>query len=45
MNSRDLTLKQLFDITAKLVGEQEEMNNLDNIHLGKEFMETTVIDW
>ena len=29
MNSRDLTLKQMFDITS----------------LGKEFMETTVIDW
>ena len=35
MNSRDLTLKQMFDITAKLVGEQEETNNLDNIHWGK----------
>ena len=35
MNSRDLTLKQMFDITAKLVGEQEEINNLDNIHWGK----------
>ena len=32
MNSRDLTLKHMFDITAKLVGEQEEINNLDNIH-------------
>ena len=35
MNSRDLTWKQMFDITAKLVGEQEEINNLDNIHWGK----------
>ena len=32
MNSRDLTLKHMFDITAKLVGEQEDINNLDNIH-------------
>ena len=32
MDSEDLTLKQMFDITAKLVGEQEEINNLDNIH-------------
>ena len=31
MNSRDLTLKHMFDITAKLVGEQDEINNLDNI--------------
>ena len=35
MNSRDLTLKQMFDITAKLVGEQEEINNLDNVHWRK----------
>ena len=36
MNSRDLTLKQMFDITSKLVGEQEEINNyFDNIHWGK----------
>ena len=35
MNSKDLTLKQMFDITAKLVGEQEEINNLDNIHWRK----------
>ena len=32
MNSRDLTLKHMFGITAKLVGEQEEINNLDKIH-------------
>ena len=35
MNSRDLTLKQMFDITAKLVGEQEEINNLDYTHWRK----------
>ena len=33
-NHEDLTLKQMFDITAKLVGEQEEINYLD-IHWGK----------
>ena len=32
MNSRDLTLKQMFDITAKLAGEQEEINNVDKIY-------------
>ena len=32
MNSTDLTLKQMFDITLKLVGEKDEMNNLDKIH-------------
>ena len=35
MNSRDLTLKQMFDISAKLVGEQEEIFNVDNIHWEK----------
>ena len=35
MNSRDLTLKHMFDITAKLVGEQGEINNLDNTQWGK----------
>ena len=25
----------MFDITAKLVGEQEEIDNLDKIHWGK----------
>ena len=28
MNSRDLTLKHMFDITLKLVGEQEEISGL-----------------
>ena len=31
MNSEDLTLKQMFDITAKLVDEQDEINSLDHI--------------
>ena len=35
MNSRDLTLKHMFDITAKLVGEQEKIKNLDNIQWRK----------
>ena len=35
MNSKDLTLKKMFDITSKLVSEQEEIINLDNIHWGK----------
>ena len=34
-NSTDLTLKKMFDISAKLVSEQDEINNLDNIHWGK----------
>ena len=35
MNSRDLTLKQMFDITLKLVSEQDEINNLDKIQWGR----------
>ena len=35
MNSRDLTLKHMFDITSKLVSDQDEINNLDNIQWGK----------
>ena len=35
MNSTDLTLKKMFDITAKLVGEQDEINNVDKIHWEK----------
>ena len=31
MNSTDLTLKQMFNITAKLVDEQDEINSLDHI--------------
>ena len=35
MNSTDLTLKKMFDISAKLVGEQEETFNVDKIHWEK----------
>ena len=35
MNSEDLTLKQMFDITAKLVNDQDEINGLDKIHWRK----------
>ena len=31
-NSSELTLKKMFDISEKLVSEQEEMNNVDTIH-------------
>ena len=36
MNSEDLTLKQMFDITAKLVNDQEEIHGLDKIHWEKD---------
>ena len=35
MNSADLTLKQMFDVTAQLVNDQEEIHALDKIHWGK----------
>ena len=35
MNSTNLTLKKTFDITVKLVGEHEEINNVDKIHWEK----------
>ena len=35
MNSTDLTLKKMFDISAKLVGEQEETFNMDKNHWEK----------
>ena len=44
-NSTDLTLKKMFDISEKLVREQEEINNVDTNSLKNSFLETTVIDW
>ena len=35
MNSEDLTLNQMFDITAKLVSDQDEINCLDKIYWAK----------
>ena len=35
MNSTNLTLKQMFDITAKLMDEQDEINSLDHIQWGQ----------
>ena len=37
MNSEVLTLKQMFDITSKLVSDKDEIiNGLDNIHWEKD---------
>ena len=35
MNFEDLTKKQMFDVTAKLVSDQDEIHDLDKIHWGK----------
>ena len=32
MNSEDLTLKQMFDVTAQLVNNQDEINGVDKIN-------------
>ena len=32
MNTTNLTLKKMFDISAKLVSEQDEISNVDKIH-------------
>ena len=34
-NHESLTLKQMFDVTAQLVNDQEEIHGLDKIHWGK----------
>ena len=44
-NLEDLTLKQMFDVTAQLVNNQDEINGLDKNSVGKEFLETSVTDW
>ena len=42
-NHESLTLKQMFDVTAQLVNNQEEINGLDN-SVWEEFLDTSVID-
>ena len=44
-NTKDLTLKQMFDISTRLVSEQDEISGFENNKLGKLFMEILVFDW
>ena len=44
-NTTDLTLKQMFDISAKLVTEQDEISGLETIGWEKTFMKISVIYW
>ena len=44
-NTRDLTLKQMFDISARLVSEQDEISGVETIGREKSFMEIFVFDW
>ena len=41
----DLTLKQVFDVTAQLVINQDEINGLDKNSVGVVFLNTSVTDW
>ena len=43
-NTTDLTLKQVFDISTRLVSEQDDLW-IGNIWLGKSIMEIPIIDW
>ena len=45
MNFEDLTLKQMFDVIAQLVNNQDEINGLDKNSVGKGFLDTSVTDW
>ena len=45
MNTPDLTLKKMFDISAKLVSKQDEIFKMDTIPWEKTLMERPVIDW
>ena len=44
VNTTDLTLKQMFDISTRLVSEQDELR-IGNNWLGELFMEISVINW
>ena len=45
LNAKHLTLKQMFDISAKLVAEQDEISGLETIGWEKTFREISVINW
>ena len=38
MNSEDLTLKQMFDVTAQLANDQEEIHGLDKKFIGERIL-------
>ena len=45
VNSTDLTLKQMFDISAKLVSEQEEISGLETIVRENHSWKLHVVNW
>ena len=44
VNTTDLTLEQMFDMSAKLVSQQEEISGLETIGWEKTFMKISVIN-
>ena len=45
-NTTDLRLKQMFDISTRLVSDQDEISGLETIGWeNQSFMEISVIDW
>ena len=45
VNTTHLTLKQMFDISTKLVSEQDEISGLETISWEKSSMEISVVNW
>ena len=45
VNTTDLTVKQMFDISTKLVSEQDDISRFGNNWLGESFMEISVVNW
>ena len=43
-NHESVTLKEMFDVTAQIVNNEEEINCLDKNSVWEEFLDTTVID-
>ena len=43
-NTKDLTMKHMFDISSKLVSEQDDIYGVKTI-IGESFMEVFVFDW
>ena len=43
-NHESLTLKQMFDVTAQSVNNQEEIDCLDKNSVWEEFLDTSVIN-
>ena len=44
-NTKDLRLKQTFDLSATLESEQDEISGVETVGWGKSFMEIVVFDW